>query len=62
METKLSALADQAAEIARLQTELEAFLTRCRSRDPKLTCPIVEELTRLDSAVSPKPSIQEKPR
>jgi MerR family mercuric resistance operon transcriptional regulator len=62
VESKLSALADQAAEIARLQTELQAFLTRCRSRDPKLTCPIVEELTRLDSAVSPKPSPQEKPR
>ncbi len=62
VENKLSALAEQAAEIRRLQTELEAFLIRCRSRDPRLTCPIVEELTRLDSAVSPKPLNKEKPR
>ena len=32
VENKLSALAEQAAEIARLQTELQAFLSRCRSR------------------------------
>jgi MerR family mercuric resistance operon transcriptional regulator len=62
VEAKLLALAEQAAEIARLQTELRAFLTRCRSRDPRLACPIVEELTRLDDAVSPKPSNQEQSR
>lgn len=62
VENKLSALADQAAEIARLQNELEAFLVRCRSRDPSLTCPIVDELTRLDAAVSARPPRQETPR
>jgi MerR family mercuric resistance operon transcriptional regulator len=52
VETKLVALAAQAAEIVRLQGELQGFLTRCRARDPSLACPIVEELTRLDSAIS----------
>ncbi len=52
VEMKLAALAAEAAEIVRLQHELQTFLTRCRARDPKLACPIVEELTRLDSAVS----------
>jgi MerR family mercuric resistance operon transcriptional regulator len=59
VEAKLVALAEQAAEIARLQIELEAFLGRCRARDPRLACPIVEELTRLDTVVSPKPSPKE---
>lgn len=53
VEAKLVALSAQSAEIVRLQSELEAFLTRCRAHDPKLACPIVEELTRLDSALSP---------
>lgn len=54
VESKLVALAAEAAEIVRLQHELQAFLARCQARDPKLVCPIVEELTRLESAVSPK--------
>ena len=63
VETKLAALAAEAAEIARLQAELRGFLTRCRARDPQLPCPIVEELTRLDSAVSIKaPSLKEMSR
>ena len=62
VEAKLSALAEQAAEIVRLQSELTAFLTRCHARDPRLTCPIVEELTRLDSVFSPAPSPKEKTR
>jgi DNA-binding transcriptional MerR regulator len=49
---KLLALAAEAAEITRLQQELNAFLTRCRARDPNLPCPIVTELTQLDFAVS----------
>jgi hypothetical protein len=36
----------------RLQQELTAFLARYRTQNPKLTCPIVEELTHLDSAIS----------
>jgi MerR family mercuric resistance operon transcriptional regulator len=52
VEKKLIALAQEAAEIARLQGELQAFLTRCRSRNPVLACPIVEELTRLDTAIA----------
>ena len=54
VEAKLGALAAEAAEIVRLQHELQAFLARCRARDPKLACPIVEELTQLESAVSLK--------
>jgi MerR family mercuric resistance operon transcriptional regulator len=52
VEAKLFALAAEAAEIVRLQQELNAFLTRCRARDPDLPCPIVTELTQLDRAVS----------
>ncbi len=51
VEAKLESLAKEAAEIARLQGELRAFLARCRARDPALPCPIVEELTNLNSAV-----------
>jgi MerR family mercuric resistance operon transcriptional regulator len=51
VEAKLESLAKEAAEIARLQGELRAFLARCRARDPALPCPIVEELTKLNSAV-----------
>jgi MerR family mercuric resistance operon transcriptional regulator len=54
VEAKLGDLAAQAAEIERLRSELEGFLHRCRSRDTALPCPIVEELTRLDHAVSPR--------
>lgn len=42
------------AGIHRLQGKLRAFLARCQARDPSLGCPIIEELTRLASAVSPK--------
>jgi MerR family mercuric resistance operon transcriptional regulator len=52
VEDKLASLAREADSIARLQKELTDFLTRCRSRDPALPCPIVEELTHLDSAVA----------
>jgi MerR family mercuric resistance operon transcriptional regulator len=52
VEGKLEALANEAEAIARLQQELRGFLTRCRARDPKLPCPIVEELAHLDSAVT----------
>ncbi len=54
VEAKLAVLAAQAAEIVRLPAELRGFLARCRARDPALPCPIVEELTRLDSGVSRK--------
>lgn len=54
VEAKLEALAAEAVELERLRGELEAFLGRCRGRDPAIPCPIIEELTRLDSAVSPK--------
>ena len=53
VESKLVALAAEAAEIVRLQHELQAFLARCQARDPRLTCPIVEELTQLGAAISP---------
>ncbi len=56
VEAKLARLAEEAAEIVRLQHELQAFLTRCRARDPTLPCPIAEELTQLDSTVSAKAS------
>jgi len=52
VENKLEALAREAESIARFQKELNAFLSRCRARDPKLPCPIVEELTKLDSAIA----------
>jgi MerR family mercuric resistance operon transcriptional regulator len=52
VEAKLTALAAEAAEIIRLQDELNAFLARCRTRNPALPCPIVAELTQLDHAVS----------
>jgi len=55
VEAKLVALAAQTAEIIRLQNELDAFLTRCRARDPALPCPIVTELTQLDAAISNSP-------
>ena len=54
VEAKLVALGAEAEEIVRLQHELRAFLVRCRARDPMLACPIVEELTHLDFAVSSK--------
>ena len=47
VEGKLEFLAKEAEAIARLQQELTGFLTRCRARDPKLPCPIVEELAHL---------------
>jgi len=52
VESKLEMLAREAEAIDRLQQELNAFLSRCRARDPKLPCPIVEELTQLDTAVA----------
>jgi hypothetical protein len=52
VEDKLKSLAREAESIARLQNELNAFLARCRARDPKLPCPIVQELTHLDDAVA----------
>ena len=52
VEQKLAALALEAEALERLEDELNAFLTRCRARDPALPCPIVEELTRLGSAVA----------
>jgi MerR family mercuric resistance operon transcriptional regulator len=52
VEAKLDALAREAEAIGRLREELTAFLTRCRSRDPSRPCPIVQELTTLDSAVA----------
>ena len=51
-EEKVASLAREAEENARLQRELTGFLTRCRARDPDLPCPILEELTHLDSAVA----------
>ncbi len=54
VEAKLATLAEQAAEIVRLQTELADFLARCSARDPALACPIVDELTRLDTAIAPR--------
>ena len=51
VENKLKALDAEAREITRLRKELKGFLARCRGRDPKLPCPIVEELTHLDTAV-----------
>ena len=54
VEAKLVALAAEATRIADLQTELQAFLARCHAHDPQVPCPIVEELTRLDSAISSK--------
>lgn len=52
VENKVKALAREAEANARLQQELAAFLARCRARNPQLPCPIVEELTHLDSAIS----------
>lgn len=52
VEAKLEALEREAKAIARLRQELNAFLRRCRARDPKLPCPIVQELTQLDTAVA----------
>ncbi len=52
VETKLESLAREAEALARLRDELNSFLSRCRARDPKLPCPIVEELSRLDTAVA----------
>lgn len=51
VEDKLVSLEREAEAIARLKEELSGFLQRCRSRDPSLPCPIVEELANLDSAV-----------
>ncbi len=60
VEDKLQSLAREAEAIARLQADLNAFLSRCRARDPKLPCPIVEEFIRLDSAVSATAAIKRK--
>lgn len=54
VEDKLQSLTREAEAIARLQQELRDFLARCRSRDPGLPCPIVEELTDLDTAIAAK--------
>jgi len=52
VEQKLAALVREAEALDRLKNELNAFLTRCKARDSALPCPIVEELTRLGSAVA----------
>jgi hypothetical protein len=52
VQQKLATLAREAEALERLKNELNAFLTRCQARDPALPCPIVEELTRLGSAVA----------
>jgi len=52
VERKLAALAREAEAMERLRDELNAFLSRCQARDPSLPCPIVEELTQLNTAVA----------
>jgi DNA-binding transcriptional MerR regulator len=61
VEARLEALAAEAAEIERLRGELHGFLARCRARESSLPCPIVEELTRLDVAVSPRAQNPKEP-
>jgi DNA-binding transcriptional MerR regulator len=51
---RLAALEQEMAELRRLESELTGFLDRCSSRSPDLPCPVLVELGRLDSAVSPQ--------
>ena len=52
VERKLAALALEMQAMEKLRDELNAFLTRCRRRDAALPCPILEELSQLDGAVT----------
>ena len=58
VEDKIATLSREAEAMERLKGELNAFLTRCQGRDPALPCPIVEELTQLNTCLlytSPSP-------
>jgi MerR family mercuric resistance operon transcriptional regulator len=50
---KLAALTMQLEELSALKGELEAFLVRCEARAAHLPCPTLEELTKLDSVMTP---------
>jgi DNA-binding transcriptional MerR regulator len=53
---RLGRIADELAELRRLEAELTGFLARCEQRDPEKPCPILVELGALGSALkTPKP-------